>query len=243
MSIIHTFLIAAWGMVFMTNASAQAYPAKPVRMVISTAAGGSADTIGRIVAAKMAESLGQQIIVDNRTGSAGVVATSAVAKSVPDGYTLLLAYGSHVINPSIYPKLPYDPSTDFTPVVMTGQFNSVMVANIGVPANSFRELLMMAKAKPGAISWGASGSNGTSNMYAEWFRHAMNIDFYNVPYKNNVQTLAATASGEIQATLFALGGASGQAKAGKVKILAAISEQRLSAMPGLPTVQIGRAHV
>ena len=218
--------------------AAQAYPVKPVRMLISSAPGGPVDIGMRGLADALRQEMGQPIIIENQGGADGIVAAQAFARMPPDGYTLLhTSAGPISLNPAIYPKLPYDPQSDFTPVAMTGQFNSVMIVNAAVPANSFRELLALAKAKPASLSWGAAGTNGTSNMYAEWFRHALNIDFYNVLYKNNVQTLAATASGEIQGTLFALGGALGQAKAGKVKILAAISEQRLSAMPNLPTVK------
>lgn len=217
---------------------AQSYPVKPVRMLISSAPGGPVDLGMRGMAEYLRQELGQPVIIENQGAADGIVAAQTFARATPDGYTLLhTSAGPISLNPVIYPKLPYDPPVDFTPVAMTGQFNSVMIVNANVPVASFRELLALAKAKPGSLSWGAAGTNGTSNMYAEWFRHTLGIDFYNVPYKNNVQTLAATASGEVQGTLFALGGASGQARAGKVKILAAISEQRLAAMPNLPTIK------
>ncbi|MFM9971146.1 MAG: Bug family tripartite tricarboxylate transporter substrate binding protein, partial [Burkholderiales bacterium] len=184
------------------------------------------------------QDFGQPIIIENQVAADGIVAAQTFARATPDGYTFLhTSAGPISLNPVIYPKLPYDPQSEFTPVAMTGQFNSVMIVNAAVPVNTFRELLALAKAKPASLSWGAAGTNGTSHMYAEWFRYTLGIDFYNVPYKNNLQTLAATASGEVHGTLFALGGASGQAKAGKVKILAAIAERRLSAMPDLPTVK------
>ena len=217
---------------------AQAYPSKPVRMLISSAPGGPVDIGMRGLVDGLRADLGQPVIIENQGAADGIVAAQTFARSTPDGYTMLhTSAGPISLNPVIYPKLPYDPQTDFTPVAMTGQFNSVMIVNAAVPVNSFKELLALARSKPGTLSWGAAGTNGTSHMYAEWFRYALGIDFYNVPYKNNLQTLAATASGEVQGTLFALGGASGQAKAGKVKILAAISEQRLSAMPTLPTIK------
>jgi tripartite-type tricarboxylate transporter receptor subunit TctC len=221
-----------------TQCMAQAYPSKPVRMLISSAPGGPVDIGMRGLVDALRADLGQPVIIENQGAADGIVAAQTFARAAPDGYTLLhTSAGPISLNPVIYPKLPYDPQTDFTPVAMTGQFNSVMIVNAAVPVSSFRELLALAKSKPGTLSWGAAGTNGTSHMYAEWFRYALGIDFYNVPYKNNLQTLAATASGEVQGTLFALGGASGQAKAGKVKILAAISEQRLSAMPTLPTIK------
>ncbi len=218
--------------------AAQAYPAKPVRVIISSAPGGPVDIALRGMTEALRQDLGQPVIIENQGAADGIVAAQTFARAAPDGYTLLhTSAGPISLNPVIYPKLPYDPQADFTPVAMTGQFNSVMIVNAAVPVNTFKELLALAKAKPGTISWGAAGTNGTSHMYAEWFRHTLGIDFYNVPYKNNLQTLAATSSGEVQGTLFALGGASTQARAGKVKILAAISEQRLSAMPDLPTIK------
>ena len=218
--------------------AAQSYPVKPVRILISSAPGGPVDIGMRGMNEALRQDLGQPIIIENQGAADGIVAAQTFARAAADGYVLLhTSAGPISLNPVIYPKLPYDPQADFAPVAMTGQFNSVMIVNAAVPVSSFRELLALAKAKPGTLSWGAAGTNGTSHMYAEWFRHTLGIDFYNVPYKNNVQTLAATSSGEVQGTLFALGGASGQAKSGKVKILAAISEQRLSAMPNLPTIK------
>jgi len=218
--------------------AAQPYPAKPVRIIISSAPGGPVDVGMRGMTDALRQELGQPVIIENLGAADGIIAAQTFVRAVADGYTLLhTSAGPISLNPVIHPKLPYDPQADFTPVAMTGQFNSVMIVNAAVPVSSFRELLALAKAKPGTLSWGAAGTNGTSNMYAEWFRHTLGIDFYNVLYKNNLQTLAATASGEVQGTLFALGGATGQAKAGKVKILAAISEQRLAAMPNLPTIK------
>jgi tripartite-type tricarboxylate transporter receptor subunit TctC len=217
---------------------AQAYPVKPVRMLISSAPGGPVDIGMRGLVDALRQEIGQPIIIENQGAADGIIAAQSFVRAAPDGYMFLhTSAGPISLNPALHPKLPYDPQADFTPVAMTGQFNSVMIVNAAVPVNSFRELLALAKAKPGTLSWGAAGTNGTSNMYAEWFRYMLGIDFYNVLYKNNLQTLAATASGEIHGTLFALGGASGQARAGKVKILAAIAEQRLSAMPNLPTVK------
>jgi len=180
----------------------QSYPVKPVRILISSAPGGPVDIGMRGMNEALRQDLGQPIIIENQGAADGIVAAQTFARAAADGYVLLhTSAGPISLNPVIYPKLPYDPQADFTPVAMTGQFNSVMIVNAAVPVSSFRELLALAKAKPGTLSWGAAGTNGTSHMYAEWFRHTLGIDFYNVPYKNNVQTLAATASGEVQGTL------------------------------------------
>ena len=218
--------------------SAQTYPVKPVRMLISSSPGGPVDIGMRGLSDTLRQEMGQPIIIENQGAADGIIAAQTFVRAAPDGYMLLhTSAGPISLNPVIYAKLPYDPQADFTPVVMTGQFNSVILANAAVPANSLKEFLALARSKPAAFSFGSAGSSSTSNMYAEWFRHAQNIDLYNVPYKTNPQALAATASGEIHATVFALGGALAQAKAGKVKLLAAIAEQRLTAYPSLPTMK------
>ena len=218
--------------------TASGYPAKPIRMIVPFPPGGATDILARSVAERLSARLAQTVIIDNKPGAGANIGAEAAAKSAPDGYTILMgSVASHSIALSYYRKLGYDIRRDFAPISMAGYITNVLVVTPGLPVNSVKELIALAKAKPGALSWGAAGTNGTSNMYAEWFRHTLGIDFYNLPYKNNVQTLAATASGEVQGTLFALGDASGQARAGKVKILAAISEQRLAAMPNLPTIR------
>jgi tripartite-type tricarboxylate transporter receptor subunit TctC len=182
--------------------------------------------------------MGQPVIIENQGAADGIIAAQAFARAAPDGYTLLeSSAGPITLNPSIYSKLPYDPQVDFAPIVMWAQFNSVIVANAGVPANSLRELIALAKSKPGSVAFGTAGSASTSNIYVEWLRHAQNVDFYNVPYKSNPQALAAVAANEVQATVFAYGGAQAQVKAGKAKILAAISEKRFALHPEIPTVK------
>jgi tripartite-type tricarboxylate transporter receptor subunit TctC len=220
------------------GALAQGYPTKPVRIIIASSAGGPLDITLRGLSDALRQEFGQPIIIENQGAADGIIAAQAFQRVAPDGYTLLEASaGPITLNPSIYPRLPYDPQADFTPVEMFAQFNSVIVANAAVPANSLRELLALAKAKPAALTFGTAGSASTSNMYAEWFRHALNVDFYNVPYKTNPQALAAVAAGEIQATVFALGGATVQVKAGKARILAAISDKRFASHPDLPTLR------
>jgi tripartite-type tricarboxylate transporter receptor subunit TctC len=218
--------------------SAQSYPSRPVRIILASSAGGPLDITLRGAVEALRQEMGQPIIIENQGAADGIIAAQAFARAAPDGYTLLeSSAGPITLNPAIYPKLPYDPQADFTPIVMWAQFNSVIVANAGVAASSLRELLVLAKAKPGAIAFGSAGSASTSNMYAEWLRHAQKIDFYNVPYKSNPQALAAVAANEVQATVFAFGGAQAQVKAGKAKILAAISEKRFTSHPDIPTVK------
>jgi tripartite-type tricarboxylate transporter receptor subunit TctC len=219
-------------------AAAQAYPTKPVRIILASSAGGPLDITLRAVADTLRQEMGQPIIIENQGAADGIIGAQAFARTAPDGYTLLEASaGPITLNPSIYPKLPYDPQADFTPIVMWAQFNSVIVANAGIAAGSLREMIAQARAKPGSLAFGSAGSASTSNMYTEWLRHAQKVDFYNVPYKSNPQALAAVAAGEVQATVFAMGGAQAQVRAGKAKILAAISEKRFASHPDIPTVK------
>lgn len=224
---------AAAGAVF-----AQAYPAKPVRVLVASVAGGPPDIIMRGLADPLRQDFGQPVIVENMPAGDGIVAAQTITRNAADGYTILMASGGPItVNPVLQGNLPYDPQTDLAPVIMVSQFNSVFVTHASVPANSLRELIAMAKTKPGSITFGTAGSPTTSNLYAEWFRHAQNIDFYNVPYKSNPQALQAVVSGEVQVTVFAAGGAIAQAKAGKTKVLAMVAEKRLAAYPDIPTVR------
>lgn len=217
---------------------AQTYPSKPVRVLVASVAGGPPDIIMRAFGEPLRQEFGQPIVVENMPAGDGIVAAQTLIRMPSDGYTILMASGGPItVNPAFHArKLPYEPQKDFTPVVMVAKFNSVFLAHASVPANSLKELIALAKAKPGAITFGTAGTPTTSNLYAEWFRHTQKIDFYNVPYKSNPQALMAVAAGEVQATVFAAAGAMAQAKAGKVKVLAIIAEKRLAAYPDLPAV-------
>jgi tripartite-type tricarboxylate transporter receptor subunit TctC len=217
---------------------AQAYPAKPLRVMVASVAGGPPDIIMRGFSEPLRQDFGQPIVIENVPAGDGIVAAQNLVRSASDGYNLMMASaGPITVNPVLQKSLPYDAQKDFAPVVMIAQFNSVFVVNAGVPANSLRELIALAKAKPGAITFGTAGTPTTSNLYAEWFRHTQNVDFYNVPYKSNPQALQAVIAGEVQVTVFAAGAAVAQAKAGKTKVLAIVSEKRVAGYPDLPTVR------
>jgi tripartite-type tricarboxylate transporter receptor subunit TctC len=217
---------------------AQAYPAKPLRVMVASVAGGPPDIIMRGFSEPLRQDFGQPIIIENVPAGDGIVAAQNLVRSASDGYNLMMASaGPITVNPVLQKSLPYDAQKDFAPVVMIAQFNSVFVVNAAVPANSLRELIALAKAKPGAVTFGTAGTPTTSNLYAEWFRHTQNVDFYNVPYKSNPQALQAVISGEVQVTVFAAGAAVAQAKAGKTKVLAIVSEKRVAGYPDLPTVR------
>jgi tripartite-type tricarboxylate transporter receptor subunit TctC len=217
---------------------AQAYPSRPVRVLVASVAGGPPDLIMRGLAEPLRQDFGQPIIVENMPAGDGIVAAQTLTRTPADGHTLLMASGGPItVNPSLQASLPYDPQKDFAPVVMVAQFNSVFVVNAALAVHSLRELIALAKAKPGAVTFGTAGTPTTSNLYAEWFRHVQKVDFYNVPYKSNPQALQAVVAGEVQATVFAAGQALAQARAGKTRVLAIIAEKRLAAYPDLPTVR------
>lgn len=217
---------------------AQPYPTKPLRVMVASVAGGPPDIIMRGFAEPLRQEFGQPIIIENVPQGDGIVAAQNLIRSSADGYNILMASaGAITVNPVLQANLPYEPRKDLAPMVMIAQFNSVFVVNASVPANTLRELIALAKAKPGAVTFGTAGTPTTSNLYAEWFRHNQNIDFYNVPYKSNPQALQAVIAGEVQATVFAAGAAVAQARAGKTKVLAIISEKRVAGYPDLPTVR------
>jgi tripartite-type tricarboxylate transporter receptor subunit TctC len=236
MSIAKPYLTITVAMTAMPAAIAQTYPVKPVRMIISTAAGGSADTIGRIVAAKMSETLGQQIIVDNRTGSAGVVATSAVAKSPPDGYTLLLAYGSHVINPSIYPKLPYDTLKDLASITQVAVQPLMLNIHPSLPARSVKELVALAKARPGQLNYATSGAGSGGHLASVIMNKMADITMVHVPYKGSAPAMIDTISGQCQVHIASLITSLPHVRSGKVRGIGVTSTKRSSAAPDIPAI-------
>jgi tripartite-type tricarboxylate transporter receptor subunit TctC len=222
---------------FAGTCFSQAYPTKPLRVMVASVAGGPPDLIMRGFSEALRADFGQPIIIENVPQGDGIVAAQNLIRSSADGYNILMASaGPITVNPVLQASLPYDPRKDLAPMVMIAQFNSVFVSNANNPAKSLRELLAMAKAKPGAIPFGTAGTPTTSNLYAEWFRHNQGIDFLNVPYKSNPQALQALVAGEVQATVFAAGAAIAQARAGKTRVLAIIADKRVAAYPDLPTV-------
>ena len=162
---------------------AQAYPAKTVRVIVPSAAGGSVDTLGRLMAQKLSAALGQQFVVENRSGSGGVVGTEVVAKATPDGYTLLMAYHSHIINPSLYPKLPYDTLKSFVPITQVAVQPQLFNVHPTLPAKNAKELIALAKARPGQLLFGSAGSGSGGHLANEIFNSMAGVKMTHVPYK------------------------------------------------------------
>lgn len=226
----------ALGSFTVSVAHSQSYPTRPIRLVVPYPPGGGTDIIARIVGQKLTENLGQQIIVDNRGGAGGTIGTDIVAKSVPDGYTILMAPTSHVINPSIYSKLPYDTVKDFVPITFAVSATILLVVHPSVPAKSVKELIALAKARPGQLNFGSAGNGTVFHLAAELFKRQAGIDMVHVPFKGGGPTIANLVAGQVSLAFETMLALSPFLKAGRVRALAVASAKRSSVMPELPTI-------
>jgi tripartite-type tricarboxylate transporter receptor subunit TctC len=218
-------------------APAADYPSRPLRLVVSFPPGGSADFQARILGTRLTEQLGQQIIIDNRSGGSGVVALETVAKSAPNGYTLLLGPMSGLtMNPSIFAKLPYDSLRDYSPISMTSRVTLALAASPSLPANSVKELIALAKASPGKLTYGSTGIGNVTHLAGEMLKSAAGISLIHVPYKGAGPQLIDVMSGNVSIGFTSLTGAIPHVRAGKLKGLVVTSKQRHSAAPDIPTV-------
>jgi tripartite-type tricarboxylate transporter receptor subunit TctC len=217
-------------------ALAQSYPTKPIRLIVTYPPGGGADVMARLVSPRLGDLLGQQVVVENKPGATGQIAAEMVAKSAPDGYVLMLDASSYVVNPSLFAKLPYDPLKAFSPITLLAQFPNMAVVSPNFPAGSVKELIAMAKAKPGSISFASSGNGSAQHLAAELFRLQAVLDMVHVPYKGGSQAMTDVMAGQIP--LFFANMASGlpHVKSGKLKALASTGSHRSANMPDLPTV-------
>jgi tripartite-type tricarboxylate transporter receptor subunit TctC len=218
-------------------AGAQAYPTKPIRLVVPFPPGGSLDVVARAIGQKLTEAWGQPVVIDNRPGAGGNIGADLVAKSAPDGYTILEgALSTHAVNVSLYSKMPYDPVRDFAPITLVAITPNVLVLNPSFPANSVPELVAYAKAHPGALSFG-SGSNGSAGHLAgELFKTETGVDMVHIPYKGGAPALQALLAGDTQLMFDNLANSTPQLKAGKLKALAVTTAKRSALAPELPTL-------
>jgi tripartite-type tricarboxylate transporter receptor subunit TctC len=219
-------------------ASAQAdYPNKPVRMLIGFPPGQATDTLGRAVAQKLSQQLGQQFVVENKPGAAGIIATQSAMSSPPDGYTLLISSsGPLAVNPGLYSKLPYDPIKDFTPVAGIAIVPLVLVTNPSFPVTSVKELVATAKAKPKTVNYASGGSGVTNHLVMEMFRGAAGVDMTHIPYKGGPPALTDLIGGQVNVMFETSVAALPFVKQGKLRALAVSSSKRIAAAPDLPTV-------
>jgi len=218
------------------GALAQAYPSKPVRVVIPLGSGGTTDVPGRIVAQRLSEALGQQFIVENKTGAGGTIGADFVAKSKPDGYTLLLTATPHVIAPHLYKNLPYNALTDFAPVIRVASGPYVLAVHPSLGVNSVRELIALAKKQPGKIDYASSGNGGTQHLVGALFAHMAGIELTHVPYKSSSQAQQDLIAGMVKVGFPGTPIAIPHMKSGRLKGLAVTTAQRSPHLPDVPTI-------
>ena len=212
------------------------YPAKPIRLIVPLVAGGPTDILGRIISVPLGEALGQQVIVDNRPGAGGNIGADLAAKSPADGYTLFMGTsGPLAINSSLYPKLPYDPIKDFAPVILAASAPFVVIVNPAVPAGTLKELITLAKAKPGQLNYG-SVPGSASHLSTELFKLVAGLNIVHIPYKGAAPATTDVIAGQIQLSFASTPGAVPMVKANKVKALAVTSLKRVGKLPDVPTV-------
>jgi tripartite-type tricarboxylate transporter receptor subunit TctC len=211
------------------------YPTRTIRIVVPFSPGGPSDLMARAAAQKMAEGLGQSVVIENRGGANGILGTEAVARSAPDGYTLVLGTtGTHGINASLFPKLPYNTINDFAPIARLGISNYVLVAHPSLPVRTVKDVLKLARARPGQLTWAAGG--GVTQLAAELFKRTAGIDVVVVPYKGIAPAVTATMSGEVSLIFGGIAQSARLVKAGRLRAIAVSGARRSAALPNVPTV-------
>lgn len=218
-------------------AAAQSYPAKPVRLVVAFAAGGASDVVARMIAPRLGEALGQQVVVDNRAGANGIIGSELVAKSAPDGYTVLMATnGTHTVNPSLYAKLPYDAVGGFGTVSQVVALSNLLVIHPSIPATSVKDLIGLARARPNQLQYGSGGSGGTPHLAGELLASMTGVKLLHVPYKGGGPSTTALLAGEVAMTFNTLLTSLPHARAGRVRALGVTGRQRSAAIAEVPTI-------
>lgn len=247
MSTIHKIISAAFitGVTMGFNVHAQltqtpnatAYPQKPIRLVVPFTPGGSADILGRTIAHELTQAWGQTVVVENVAGAGGSIGADKVAKAPADGYTLLMGHiGTLAVNPSLYPKLLYNPLKDFAPVAWVARVPNILVVNAQLPVKSLQELVAMAKAKPGQLSYGSGGNGSAANLATEYFKMQSNISMLHIPYRGTAPAVNDLLGNQIQVLFTGAPAVMGHVKSGQLRALAVSSPKRIPALPDIPTV-------
>jgi len=222
-----SFSVASWS---------QAFPSRPVKIIVPYGVGGSADVYARYLGAKLQDSVGQSFVVENRPGGGSIVGTDAVAKSEPDGYTLLMMSNTHTVNETLIPKKPFDLMRDFAPITGVSYSDLIMVVHPSVQASTLKEFIALAKSKPGALNYASSGNGTPYHMAGELFKAMTGVDLVHVPHKGSDQARVAVMGGQVQMMFDAVPTMAAQARGGKVKALATSGTRRSSVTPELPTL-------
>jgi tripartite-type tricarboxylate transporter receptor subunit TctC len=230
-------LVSILGLGGIQSAIAQAYPTKPIRLLLGYAPGGPSDLTARLLGPLINEALGQPLVVDNRPGAGGSLAAALLANAEPDGHTLLLAANGEIaIAPNLYRKLPYDPLVDLAPISRVGASQLVLVVHPSVPAKSTTDLIALANAKGGSINFASAGTGSTAHLAGEYFKHMAKVDIVHVPYKGAGPALTDLMGGQVQMLITGYSAAIGHVKAGRLRALAVSGAKRLRANPELPTI-------
>ncbi len=229
-------LMALAGLLSLNAAAQDAFPSRPLKIVVPYAAGGPADLLARGVAEKLGPRLGQAVLVENRPGVGGHTGAEQVARGAADGYTLVLATIAHNGAVKLYPNLRYDPAKELKPVVLLAEAPSILVVKQDLPARSVQELLALARAQPGRLTYGSAGNGSAMHMAAELFRHMTKVDYVHVPYKGGAPAMADLLGGQIDMLFESLGTAHAQLKGGKIRALAVTGTSRNPSVPDVPTV-------
>jgi tripartite-type tricarboxylate transporter receptor subunit TctC len=225
-----SFSLASWS---------QAFPSRPVKIIVPYGVGGSADVYARYLGAKLQDSVGQSFVIENRPGGGSIVGTDAVAKSEPDGYTLLMMSNTHTVNETLIPKKPFDLMRDFAPITGVSYSDLMMVVHPSVQASTLKEFIALAKSKPGALNYASSGNGTPYHMAGELFKAMAGVDLVHVPHKGSDQARVAVMGGQVQMMFDAVPTMAAQARAGKVRALATSGTHRSSVTPELPTLAEG----
>jgi len=220
----------------LSPAGAQTYPAKPIRVVVPFVAGGAVDMLARVVGAKMSESIGQPVVIENRPGAGGNIAADAVAKSPPDGYTILQNTNGQAISPALYRSLPFDAVKDFIPVTQLVASQLLLVATPSLPAKSVQDLIALAKAKPGSLNYGMTGIGNPLHLTVEMFKHAAGIELQAVPYRGDAPLNTALIAGEVHLAVVPFATAKPHVEAGRLRALGIPGAKRSPALPDIPTI-------
>lgn len=221
----------------VTDLFAQAYPSKPLRMILPFPPGGPTDLLGRTLGAKMAENIGHAVVIDNRPGAGGNLGVELAAKSAPDGYTMVLSSPLIAIAPSLYARLNYDPVKDLAPISLAAAVQNVMIVHPSVPAKTLKEFIAMAKANPGKFNFGSGGSGTTSHLAPELLKSLAKINMVHVPFKGTGVGMIGLMSGQVDTLFIAAPIAAPQVNAGKVRALVVLAEKRTAALPNVPTTK------
>jgi tripartite-type tricarboxylate transporter receptor subunit TctC len=230
-------IAASFAVLLMTNtAVAQSYPWKPIRLVIPVTPGGGVDAVARLVGQKLTAAFNQQVVVDNRPGAGGTVASDIVAKAVPDGHTLAIVTASHVTNASLYKRLPYDPVRDFTPITLLSVQPYLLVVNASTPVRNVKEFVAFAKAKPGGIAYASAGTGLLGHLSMEFFRSQAGFEGVHVPYKGGAPALVDVMGGRVDAFFSTITSALPHVRSGRVRALAVSSAKRHVQLPDVPTI-------